>query len=229
MQRLPLGLEDRPAAVPRLAGAGEAPLPRRRVRLVELEGVVVGEFLARHDVPDGHDLHMVAIRDRLAIRFTGVVDEPRRVPAHVGVDDPMLVERKQVRVLGLLVAVRRGGVAPLAFGLADELARVLDDLRPRRDDGGGIDALAVPRRGPDDPGARRRDRGAGRRRAPAPRPGPGWRIALLSGGRGLQTCFSYVGGLGSVVAGQDAPVPRRLQALLPPTMFQVTFSEQSMR
>jgi hypothetical protein len=46
MQRLPLGLEDRPAAVARLAGAGESPLPRRRVRLVELDRVVVRELLA---------------------------------------------------------------------------------------------------------------------------------------------------------------------------------------
>lgn len=105
----------------RAAAAGEAPLACGRVRFVELDGVVIRQLLAGADVTDGHDPHMVAIRNRLAVGFTGMVDEPRGVAAHVGVDHPLLVEGEQVGVLRLLLATRQGGVPALALGLGDRL------------------------------------------------------------------------------------------------------------
>jgi len=72
------------------------------VRLVELDRVVVRELLSGTDVADGHDPHLVPVRDRLAVRFAGVIDEPGLIPADVRIDHPFIVEREEVGVLRLL-------------------------------------------------------------------------------------------------------------------------------
>ena len=147
-----LRLEDRATTASRLARTGEPPLSRRRVRCVELDRIVVREFLTGPDRTDRDDPHLVAEGDRLAIGLAGVIDEPRRVAAHVRVDHALGVERQQVGVLRFLVPVGRGGVAALALGLADQLARVLDDPCTRRDRRDGEQTTAMTPRASDLPG-----------------------------------------------------------------------------
>src|SRR6478609_7750458 len=99
---LPLGrywCEDRPSALRRAAPATVELLVLRRVVVGSLVLVVVQELRAGGNRSDRLDEDPLAIIDRLAVRLTRVVDEPRVVPVHGRVDYRLVVHREEKRVV----------------------------------------------------------------------------------------------------------------------------------
>src|SRR6185369_16238525 len=144
---LPLGddwCEDRPAALRRAAAATVELLVVRRVVVGSLVLIVVHELRASRNRLDRLDEDPLAIVDRFAVRFARVVDEPRVVSVHRGVDYRLVVHREEKRVVArhVLVIVALVGRPP-----GDALPEILDDPRslPDRANGEGARALDLRR------------------------------------------------------------------------------------
>src|SRR5215831_11495405 len=93
--------EDRPATVRRAAVAGEPSLSSRRVALLEDVLVVVRELVTGSDVAHGRDPDAPVLDDRVAVRITRVIDEPRLVAVDRRVDDDIVVNGEEERVMPL--------------------------------------------------------------------------------------------------------------------------------
>ena len=89
--------------------------------------VVVGELLSGPNGAKCVDEDSFPLDHRLTIGITRVVDEARIVASNGGIDDRLVVDDEQERVVsGHLVVV----VATVGFVVADTLSRVLDDALP---------------------------------------------------------------------------------------------------
>ena len=124
----------------------ESPLRRRTVTLLENLLIVVGQFLARGDVPDGLDPDAPAVDHRIAIRIARVVDPARGIAAVLGVDHPPFVDveiKGMVRVLGIV------RMAALGFLPGDHFAHVFNDAFALGDVLQRENALAVDAGAPD--------------------------------------------------------------------------------
>jgi len=95
----------------------------RRVRLAELQIIIVGKFFAGADVPAGfYEDARVFVLD-FAVRRAGMVDPTGGIAAPGGIDDDLIINRRQHGVgrTGVLF-----GIARVRLLVRDALARVFD-------------------------------------------------------------------------------------------------------
>src|SRR4029077_20931074 len=89
--------------------------------------VVVGDLVARLDVPDRLDPDAARAGHRIGVRPAGMVDVARQVRARRAVDGPARIHLEPVAIVGALVALlvgqQRAGVLDDVFVLADRLGR----------------------------------------------------------------------------------------------------------
>jgi len=70
-----------------------------------IRAVIVGDFLAGLDAPQGYDMDTAVARERLGIGPAGMIGIAAEVPARRAVDGPFLVEDEQIARVARLVAI----------------------------------------------------------------------------------------------------------------------------
>lgn len=141
-----LRYQEGAAAAGSAAVAGEAALGGRGVAFLEDILVVVGELFAGRDVPDRVDPDLRSLSHRIAIGLARVVDPPRGVAAHGGIDHDAVVDGEQEGMVPLAGDV---GIARVGLGRRQELAGVFDEAGAGLDPAGGESAAALDGRLPD--------------------------------------------------------------------------------
>src|SRR5882757_8511886 len=142
-----LRLEHGAAAVHRATAAGPQLLQALGVADLQLDAVVIGQFLAGPDRAQRLDEQAVPRRiavlalqqHRLAVRRAAVVDPAGRIAALVAVDNVSVVEDEQEGVAGFDVIA----VAAVGHGVAQQPAAIFDQAFTCREVGGGEYAIAV--------------------------------------------------------------------------------------
>ena len=90
--------------------------------------VVIRELFAPLHVANRFDPDAAVLYHCVAIRIAGVIDESRFVPIDRGIDDDVVVDREQVRVMPLALLI---GIASVGLGRSQTLACILDQPRSR--------------------------------------------------------------------------------------------------
>lgn len=103
-----------------------------RVRLTDLQVVVVCEFFAGVDVAPRINENAVGFFLDFAIGLAGVIDPARRVATPGGVDHHGIIDGKKHRVWRILMHI---GVSSICFIVCDQLTFVLDHAGAFRNPG----------------------------------------------------------------------------------------------
>src|SRR5690606_8550093 len=125
-RKLALLAENRPPTVLRTAITGVARLHGGRMPLLEDVRIVVRQLLARPDVSDGVDVDVVGLDDGFTVGIARMIDVARDVSADRGIDDRVIIELEEERVVAVHLVVR---VAAIRFLVRYVLADVLDETR----------------------------------------------------------------------------------------------------
>jgi hypothetical protein len=115
------------------------------VPLVEDERVVVTELLSWTNVTDRLDPDAAIVDHRVAIRVAAVVDPARLVAVDGRVDDDIIIDGKEKRVL----RAWHLGISGVRLGRGKALSGVFDESSPGRNRSRGKSAQAVDTRIPD--------------------------------------------------------------------------------
>ena len=67
--------------------------------LIENVGVIIRKLFARFHIADGLDPYTLVVDHGIAVGITGVVYEPRFIPIDRSIDDDVIIDREEIRVV----------------------------------------------------------------------------------------------------------------------------------
>ena len=96
-------------------------------RDVDDQPIIVKEFFARADIPQGLDENpAAAVFDRFAVGIAGMIDPARFVSANGGVDHFLVVIEPEIICLRIVLLLRNGGPQNAAAGVLDDFLALAD-------------------------------------------------------------------------------------------------------